>query len=352
MRGLVFEGPEAVAYRQDLPEPVLEDPGDAVVAVRRAGLCGSDLHPYTGREAARPGVVPGHEAVGDVLVVGEGVRRIDVGDRVVVPFTTSCGACAPCRAGLSARCTRGALFGWGSPADGAVPLHGAQAELVRVPLADGSLVRVPTGLGDVEALLLTDNLPTGWYAVERAGLAPGEPLVVVGLGAVGLCAVAAARALGAGRVVGVDPVAGRREQAERLGAVTASPEDACAVLDAAVGEPVAAVVEAAGTAAAQRLAVSLLRPGGTLSLISVQTGAAFAVTPVEAYDANLTIRVGRAPVRSVLDRLLPRVADGSVAIPDLVVTHPAAALADGPQLYRRFAAREPGMTKVAFVVRP
>jgi alcohol dehydrogenase len=350
MRGLVLEGPRAIAHRTDLPEPHLLAGTDALVRVRRAGLCGSDLHPYEGREPARPGVVPGHEVVGEVLAVGDAVARVAVGDRVLVPFTTSCGRCEPCGRALSARCVQGELFGWGDPEQPTrPPLHGGQAEALRVPLADGTLVGVPEALPDVEALLLTDNLPTGWYAAERALSDGGGALAVVGLGAVGLCAVVAARALGAGAVLAVDPVATRRAQAERLGAVASTPEDAAAALERLAGGRVLGVVEAAGTAAAQRLALSLLRPGGALSVIAVQTAGSFPFTPIEAYDANLTIHLGRAPVRSVLDRVLPALAAGRLRIPaDVIVTHPDLPLEMGPEAYARFSAREPGLTKVAF----
>lgn len=351
IRGLVLAGPGDVCVREDLPSPVVEAPTDAVVAVRRAGLCGSDLHPFEGRERVRPGVVCGHEVVGDVVATGAAVRQVSVGDRVVVPFTTSCGGCRPCRSGLSSRCVRGQLFGYGDPDRPEVPaLPGGQAERLRVPLADTTLVPAPPRLGDVEALLLADVVPPGWYAVARADVAAGAPLAVVGLGAVGLCAVAAARTLGAAPVLAVDPVADRRDRAALLGAVPVAPGDAPAALEDLAGDGFPAVVEAAGTPAAQALAFQLLRPGGTLSVIAVQTGDRFAFTPIEGYDRNATVRVGRAPVRSLLGDLLPRIAEGRLPLPsDLVVTHPAVPLSEGPDAYRRFAARETGLVKVAFV---
>jgi alcohol dehydrogenase len=353
MRGLTLDGVRQVSYRTDLPDPSIEEPGDAVVVVHRAGLCGSDLHPYEGREAVRFGVVPGHEVVGEVLATGDGVRHFGPGDRVLVPFTTSCGTCRACRSGLSSRCVTGALFGYAPPGDDDVPaLHGGQAELLRVPLADGTLVAVPAGVTDEQALLLSDNFPTGWYAAERADIRPGDVVVVVGAGAVGLCAVAAAFELGAHAVLAIDPVDGRRRRAADLGASTAAPDDAAsAVAGIAASDGVGSVIEAAGTRAAQALAFSLVRPGGTLSVIAVQTADRLAFTPVDAYDVNLTVRLGRAPVRSLLDRLLPRVAAGLQIPTAVVVSHPRTALADGPSLYRRFAAREPGLVKALFDVR-
>lgn len=345
MHGLIFEGAGSISYRTDLPDPRIQDPGDAIVAVSHSGLCGSDLHPYQGREPARPGVIPGHEAVGQVVAVGPRVSTVTVGTRVVVPFTTSCGGCPACHRGLTARCERGRLFGWGDPDDAAATaLQGAQAQFVRVPLADGTLVSIPADLDPDVALLLTDNLPTAWEAVQRAGPAPDQPLIVVGLGSVGLCAIVAARSLGASPVIGIDPVAERRALATRLGAsAVADPVDG-ARIDAAP-----AVVEAAGTAPAQRAAADLVRPGGTLSIISVQTTTSFALTPIEAYDRNLTIRAGRASVRHTLDDLLPRVVHGTVSVPAAqIITHGNVALSDGPDLFELFAARADGLVKASF----
>jgi threonine dehydrogenase-like Zn-dependent dehydrogenase len=246
---------------------------------------------------------------------------------------------------LSSRCTSGELFGYGDPDDlSKRALHGGQAERLRVPLAASTLMRVPNQISDENALLLADNFPTGWHAAHRAGIVRGEPAVVIGLGSVGLCAVTAALAMGAAPVLAIDPLADRRDRAEHLGAQPVAPGEEAAI------DPVGSVVEAAGAATAQRLAVQLLRPGGTLSVISVPTSADFEVSPVKAYDRNLTIRFGRAPVRSILDRLMPLVLSGEVTVPgDLLLTDPDVPLRDGAQMYRQFAAREPGILKVAFV---
>lgn len=350
MRGLVLEDVGRVVHRTDLPDPTVIATTDAVVAVRRAGLCGSDLHPYEGREAVRFGVVCGHEAVGEVVATGSDVAGVGVGDRVLVPFTTSCGACGPCRRGLTARCVRGELFGFGPADDPGVPaLHGCQAQYVRVPLAGSTLVPVPQDVDDTAAVLLSDNLPTAWCAVERTGVGTGAALAVVGLGAVGLCAVAVAAATGVGPVLAVDPVAQRRRAAAQLGAETATPEDAVdAMAELVGGSAVPAVVEAAGTTAAQRLACALVRPGGTVSVIAFQTGTAFGFTPVEAYDANLTVRFGRASVRAALDRLLSRVHEVLPRAAEVVLGEPVVDLTAGPDAYARFARREAGTLKVVF----
>lgn len=350
MRGLVLDSVERITYRDDLPDPSILAPSDAIVAVSRAGLCGSDLHPYGGREAVRFGVVPGHEAVGTVAAVGSDVGRFVVGQRVLVPFTTSCGRCDPCRRGLTARCVRGELFGFGSADDPDAPaLHGGQAEALRVPLADSTLVAVPDDIADVAAVLLTDNLPTGWCAVERAAVRRGQTVVVIGLGAVGLCAVVAAQRQGAGRVVAVDPVASRRARATRLGATAVTPDEAPSLVG--LGRPdggAPAVIDAAGTTRAQTLARSLVRPGGTLSVIAFHTADRFGFTPVQAYDVNLTVRTGRASARAVLGRIMP-IAAGLVGhLAAVLVTHPAVPLAEGPESYRRFARREIDTLKIVF----
>lgn len=353
MRGLVLTGVGEVELRDDLPEPGIERPTDAVIEVTRTGLCGSDLHPYEGREAVRFGVVPGHEAVGVVVARGAEAGAFAIGQRVLVPFATSCGTCRPCRRGLSSRCVDGALFGFGDPDDLSVPpLQGAQAAYLRVPFADGTLVGIPGDLDDAAAVLLTDNLPTGWAAASRGEAGPGRRVAVVGLGSVGLCSLHAARTLGAAFVVAVDPVATRRGAALELGAdLAVHPDDAgAAILERTDGEGVDVAIDASGALAGQSLAANLLRPGGTLSIIAVQTSARFGVTPVEAYDRNLAIRVGRAPVRSLLDELMPRLLDGRLRVPtEALLTHPAELLADGPELYVRFAARERGLVKAAMV---
>jgi alcohol dehydrogenase len=345
VRGLVLDGPGRIRLAEDLPDPRIVEDTDAIVAVTAAGLCGSDLHPYEGRERVRPGVVQGHEIVGKVVAAGPAVTRFGAGRRVLAAFTTSCGGCGFCTHGLTSRCVQGALFGYGHPdKPRSEALDGGQADLVRVPLADTTLMAVPDTIGDVDAVLLTDNLPTAWHAARNADITAGTAVAVVGLGSVGLLTVQAAFAQGAGTVVAVDLVADRRDRAAALGATACSPDD---IADAA--GTFDAVIEAAGSQAAQGLAFTLLRPGATLSIIAVQTDRSFAFTPVEAYDANLTLRAGRAPVRAVLDELLPLITADTLRIPtDTVVTHAAVPLEAGPQLYRRFAAREPGLVKAVF----
>ena len=348
MQALVFDGPGRIRHDPERADPELRAPTDAIVDVEVAGLCGSDLHPYLGREPAGGGVVPGHEVVGRVGAVGTEVAEFRAGDRVVVPFSTSCGHCARCRVGLTGRCERGALFGFGPPGDPAAALDGGQAQRLRVPWADATLRLVPNWMDEATALLCSDNLPTAWEAVARADPRPGHALVVVGLGAVGLCAVAVARARAAGPVVAVDPVADRRDRAVALGAdLTLAPADALEEPLRAGGAP--AVVEASGSAAGQRLAFTVTAPGGTCSVIAVQTDERFAFSPAEAYDRNLTVRFGRANVLATWPLVTAALSDGHLPSPaEICVTHRDVALRDGPEAYARFAAREPGLVKIAF----
>jgi len=167
MNAITFHDLETLVF-EEVDDPVLEAPSDALVRVRAAGICGSDLHPYFGRERGLdPGTVMGHEFLGEVVEVGSDVTRFGAGDRVVAPFSTSCGVCFYCRTGLTARCAEGQLFGWVQQGRG---LQGAQAELVRVPLADGTLVGVPEGMDDAVALLAGDILSTAAFAADLAGV--------------------------------------------------------------------------------------------------------------------------------------------------------------------------------------
>jgi threonine dehydrogenase-like Zn-dependent dehydrogenase len=291
-----------------------------------------------------PGTVLGHEFLGHVIETGPGVRRFRRGDRVVSPFTTSCGACFYCRAGLTARCVRSQLFGWVARGQG---LHGGQAELVRVPLADATLVALPQEIPAETAILLGDVLPTGWYCAARADVPPSGTCAVIGCGPVGLMAVVAARAHGASRVFALDTVPERLALAERFGATPIAPgtDAGAAVREATLGRGVDAVLEAVGNAASHRAAIDLVRPGGTISVVGVHNEAGFPFTPAELYDRNLTYRVGRCPARHLLEPLLAWVLAGQVDVGS-VFTH-LMPLGDGPEAYRLFDAKEGGCIKVA-----
>jgi threonine dehydrogenase-like Zn-dependent dehydrogenase len=263
---------------------------------------------------------------------------------VVSAFSTSCGDCLYCRRGLTSRCERGQLFGWVEKERG---LHGVQAELVRVPLADSTLMKVPPGADPEEALLAGDILATGWFGAESAGAGPGAMAAVVGCGPVGLMAIVAARLLGAERIFACDTVPERLALAESFGA---EPVDLTAaggarfVRDHTGGRGADAVVEAVGSPEATRLAFELCRHGATIAAVGVHTEDRLAIAPGEAYDKNLTYRAGRAPARALMDRLLPLLAERRLGL-GRIVSH-RLPLSDGPRAYDLFDRRLEGCTKV------
>jgi len=344
MRALVFDSVRQIRHTV-VPDPVIQEPGDVIVQIRAAAVCGSDLHVYRGLETGLDaGTVMGHEFVGEIVDAGAGVTGFRRGDLVVSPFSTSCGECFYCRCGLSARCVSGQLFGWVEAGRG---LHGAQAELVRVPMADSTLVRVPAGTPAELALFAGDVLATGWFGAESAGAAPGGVTAVVGCGPVGLMAVVAARELGAERVFALDTVAERLALAERYGAepVNITAEDAPARLrEATEGRGADSVIEAVGSPQATRLAFDLVRPGGTIAAVGVHTENHLGFAPGEAYDKNLTYRAGRTPVRRYVERLLLLVQSGRYDLGALI-SH-RLPLAEGPHGYDLFDRRLEGCTKV------
>ena len=354
MRGLVLEGIERVVFRKNLPEPEVEHCGDVIVSVLRAGICGSDLHQFHGRELVGAETIPGHEFVGDVVAVGSEVARFQVGDRVFSPFTTSCGDCFFCSHGLSARCDSWQVFGYQPPDgvdDSGRGLQGAQAELVRVPLADTTLVKLPSTISVEEAMLLGDNFSTGFFCADQGQIHPDGVTVVLGCGSVGLSTIVAARYLGAETIIAVDGVDSRRQRAATLGATVVSPDESLEIVQQSArpsGRGGAdSILEAVGLPAAQRLAFQLARPGGVISAVGMHTSDQFAFSPEDAYNQNLTYRAGRCPVRSYLDRLVDAVESGDLTIPvEQIVTHNRVPLEEGPAAYQKFSQREEDCVKV------
>ncbi len=345
MRAVIFETVRQVAVA-NLPEPRIEAAGDVILEVELAGLCGSDLHVWHGRERGLDaGTVMGHEYVGRVLERGPAVTGLRLGDRVTGPFTTSCGECFYCRNRLQARCARGQLFGW---VEGGRGLHGAQAQYLRVPLAETTLAVVPEECPAEAALFAGDVLATGFFAAELAAVASEQVVAVLGCGPVGLCAVFGALAHGASRVFAVDAVAERLQLAESFGAepleLDAGPLEA--VRRATSGRGADAVLECVGSPEATRLAVDLARPGGTVAAVGVHTEEQFAFAPGEAYDKNLVYAAGRCPARRYLERLLSGLGQRRWD-PTPIISHrlPLGAAADA---YRMFAERRDGCTKVVF----
>jgi 2-desacetyl-2-hydroxyethyl bacteriochlorophyllide A dehydrogenase len=344
MKAITFAGFRDVEY-ETVDDPRIEAPTDVIVEVSVAGICGSDLHPYHEREEGLDfGAIMGHEFVGRVAEVGADVSRLKVGDQVYCPFTTNCGDCHYCRVGLTSRCERGQLFGWVGMGGG---LHGGQAEAVRVPLADSTLAVVPDGVSEEQALLLGDVAATGYFCAEQAGIKPDGIYAVIGCGPVGIMAVHAARHLGAEMIYAIDTVPERLAMAGRAGAVPIdyrAEDPVLALHEAAEGRGADAVMEAVGSFGSARSAIELVRPGGTISVVGVHTETEFAFSPAEAYDKNLTYRVGRCPARAYMERLAPFVRDGELEI-DGVISH-RVALAEGPDAYRLFDEKRDNCTKV------
>lgn len=347
MRAITFQGVEKLAL-DEVPDPRIVDGGDVLVRVTAAGICGSDLHPYFGREVGLDvGTVMGHELVGQVVEVGADVSAFGIGDRVVAPFTTNCGDCFYCATGLTARCERGQLFGW---VEDGLGLHGAQAEIVRVPLADSTLVAVPEGLDDGVALLAGDILSTASFGADLADVQDGDVVAVVGCGPVGLLAVRTALDRGARDVVAVDRIPSRLETAERFGATAVSfrTSDPRAVINRLTDRRGAdAAIEAVGSAPATRAAADLLRPGGRLAALGVHTEPTLALSPGELYDRNLRYAAGRCPARHYMPASLELAAREAELLGTLI-SH-RLPLDEGVGAYRRFAAREPGWNKVVLL---
>lgn len=346
MRAITYHAPYDVRVEAIADARLLED-GDALIQVEVAGLCGSDLHVWHGRETGLDaGTVMGHECLGRIVEAGRGVTRWRIDDRVVCPFTTSCGACFFCRRGLTARCTQGRLFGWVERGAG---LQGTQAELVRVPLADATLMAAPADVPPEVALLLADVLPTGWHAARMGDVEAGSVVAVIGCGPVGLCAVLAARERGTARVFAVDGVPERRELARQWGAEPVDPTAGAArdaVRVATENRGADAVLECVGSEAAGRLAFELVRAGGVISTVGVHHEARLAFSPGEAYDRNLTYRIGRCPARAYGEELAPVAARHAEKLAR-IVTH-RAPLERGPELYRVFDEKRDGCLKVVF----
>ncbi|MCB9884895.1 MAG: alcohol dehydrogenase catalytic domain-containing protein [Planctomycetes bacterium] len=347
MHAVTFRSPFEVAC-VEVTDPVLEAPTDAIVRVELAAICGSDLHVYRGVEAGLdPGTVLGHEFLGTITAVGAAVQRHRRGDRVVSPFSSCCGACWFCQRGLTSRCQDSQLFGWVQDGRG---LQGGQAELVRVPHADASLVAVPADVGLEPALLAGDVLATGFHAAAQGEVGAGDVVVVIGLGPIGLCALLGSKERGAGAVFGVDSVPERLELAARFGGVPLdhSAQDVDAAVRAATGGRGAdVVIEAVGHADATALAWRLARNGGTLSVPGVHNEPAFALRPGQLYDKNLTYRTGRAPVRALMPELLARLRRGDLDLAALI-SH-RLPLADAAHGYSLFERKLDRCTKVLLV---
>jgi 2-desacetyl-2-hydroxyethyl bacteriochlorophyllide A dehydrogenase len=309
-----------------------------VVAVEASAICGSDLHFYDGDIPVGDGFAIGHEFIGTVVDIGPEVRNVAVGDRVLTASVAGCGHCDGCATGDPVTCVDGPqVFGSGV-------LGGGQATSVAVPSADFQMLAIPEELDDEAALLLTDNLNTGWIGAKRADIPSGGTVVVLGLGAVGLCAVRSALALGAGRVLAVDPVAGRRDLAAASGAIPVDGPTVEAVMDATGGRGAHAVIDAVARDATLDDAFACVRAGGTVSVIGVHDLDPYPLPILLALFRSVTLRMTTAPVHQTWKELVPLVASGRLAT-DGIFTHQFA-LADAARAYAAVAARSADCIKV------
>ncbi|MCX6395795.1 MAG: alcohol dehydrogenase catalytic domain-containing protein [Propionibacteriales bacterium] len=316
MKALVYGGPGHRAWT-DVPDPAIKDPEDAVIRVDAVTICGTDLHILKGDvPEVEVGRVLGHEAVGTVLEVGSGVRSITVGQRVLVSCISSCARCRFCRVGQYGQCLGGGGWVLGHTIDG------TQAERVRVPFADGSLHVLPDGVTDEAAVLLADILPTSYeVGVLAAQVSPGDTVVIVGAGPIGLAAVLTSRLYGPSHVIVVDSSARRRQLALDLGAdsVLGPDEDVRAFVDARTGGLGADVtIEAVGLPATFELCADLVRAGGRVANVGVH-GAPVTLHLESLWIKDVTITTGLVDTRTT-PLLLRMLAEGKLDVSGLV-TH-------------------------------
>jgi threonine dehydrogenase-like Zn-dependent dehydrogenase len=339
MQALMFHAPGDVRI-EEVPRPELEEAGDVLLRIDRAAICGTDLHPYSGRMELEEGVVLGHEYLGTIEAKGEGVTQFEEGERVVGSFFVACGKCWFCRRAQPMKCIGIRVFGMGF-AMGDLP--GAQSQYMRVPEADLTLRKIPeqNGIGDEDVLFVGDILTTGYDAVRKTDMRPGDVVAVIGCGPVGLCTVMAARALGAGKVVAIDMVPERLKLAESLGALAVNPSETDAddvVLDLTEWRGADLVVDAVGSEPALKACFPLVRMGGTISLPGMYVEDAATVPIGDMWLKNITITAGVANVQGHMDEVLELIRDGRID-PKVIISH-RLPLSEAPEGYRLFDAKE------------
>jgi threonine dehydrogenase-like Zn-dependent dehydrogenase len=371
---------------EEVPDPKIEHPRDAVIRITACAICGSDLHIYGGIiPDMEKGDVLGHENMGEVVEVGSENKALKVGDRVVVPFTISCGECFFCRNGFYSGCERtnpdrekaaklwgnspAGLFGYSHLLGG---YAGGQAEFLRVPYADVGPIKVPAHLSDEQVLFLSDIFPTGYMAADFCNLKGGETVAIWGSGPVGQFAIRSAFLLGAERVLAIDTVAERLDLARDAGAETIDfmKEDVYdRIMDLTKGRGADACIDAVGTEAAPMAsadsmldrvktatfmgtdrphvlhqAIHCCRNFGTVSIVGVYGGFLDKIPMGSAIKRGLTFRMAQTPVQHYLPKLLERIENGDID-PSFVITH-TAPLEKGPGLYKTFRDKKDGCIKV------
>jgi threonine dehydrogenase-like Zn-dependent dehydrogenase len=337
---------KAVVYRDvrtvtvdDVPDPRLVEPGDAIVRITSAAICGSDLHFWSGKAPLAAGDTIGHEGVGVVEEVGPGVAKFRPGDRVVIAFDIVCGDCWFCRRGQTALCGDFRSLGTGLVGGG---LGGTQAERVLVPTADVNLLRIPDGLEDDRALFVGDILTTAYYGTAIAGIEPGDTVAVVGAGPVGFFCVQAARVHGAGEVVALDTEPDRLALAQKVGAVAINvkEQNAESAIDRMTGGRGADVaIEAVGSPDAYQTAVDVTRRGGRICVLGMFVGESVEMPLGRYWVRGLRIQfAGICPVHAWWDRAMEAIVSGAID-PLPIISH-VLPLPDAPRGYELFASHE------------
>lgn len=372
MKALVYHAPYQVSV-DEVADPGIEDPLDALVRITTSAICGSDLHMYEGRTDAESGLVFGHENMGVIEEVGSGVRGVHRGQRVVLPFNVACGFCRNCRAGKTAFCLTvnpgfaGGAYGYVSMG----PYRGGQAEFLRVPFADFNCVPLPEGREhESDFALLADIFPTGYHATELAGVRPGETVAVYGAGPVGLMAAYSATIKGASRIFVVDKVSDRLRLAQRVGAepIDFTHGDPAAQIrdalsDAGVDRGIDAVgYQATASAGQEQPAIVLnqlvdtVRPTGSIGTVGLYLPSDPGAPSEDAAQGMLLVNVGKffekglrmgtgqADAKAYAHQLRDLILSGR-ATPSFVVSQQLP-LADAPDAYARFDRREEGYSKV------
>ena len=385
MKALCWHGKNDIRC-DTVPDPRIENPGDVVIKVTACAICGSDLHIFDGvMPGMESGDVLGHETMGEVVEAGPDVKNLKVGDRVVVPFTISCGECFFCKRGFFSGCERSnpnkqvAEKLWGhSPAGLFGYTHilggyaGGQAEYLRVPYADVGPIKVPATLTDDQVLFLSDIFPTGYMAADLCNIQEGDTIAVWGCGPVGQFAIRSAFLLGAGRVIAIDTVPERLALAKASGAIPLDfkNEDIYdRIQELTDGRGADACIDAVGTEASAtgsfdsvldrvkvatfmgtdrphvlRQAIHCCRNFGTVSIVGVYGGFLDKIPMGSAINRGLTFRMAQTPVQHYLPILLERIEKGEID-PSFVITHHAS-LADGPEMYKTFRDKKDGCIKV------
>jgi alcohol dehydrogenase len=349
MKAAVNHGVKDVRV-EEVPVPIIEKPTDAIVKVSTGAICGSDLHIYRGHFQLKEGDTVGHEFMGYVEDIGKEVKSFKKGDKVVGPFWVSCGNCFFCKRGLTTSCLYGGCFGFGDLLGGN---PGCQAEYVRVPWADGTLVKIPESLAgdsdDEKVLFLGDNISTGYHGALSGGIKPGDSVVIFGDGAVGLFATYSATLFGPSTVITIGHHDYRLEIAKKYGAdvtINSLNEDPVGkIKELTAGRGADVVIEGVGNADSLGACLQIIRPGGTISFVGL-FWESFPMNMTDFFLRNLTLRGGVAPARTYIPILMPLVEGGKLD-PTLVITH-RLGLDQVSKGYELMDQRKEGAIKVVF----